>query len=405
MKVMWVSNAPWCGTGYGQQTALVTSRLAADEHDVAIAVNYGLQGASTRWQGIPVMPMGFDKYSNDIIPSHAEDHLGGEPGDGWLITLFDVWAFRNPRMARFNLACWTPVDHQPTPPAVVKALADMRAVPIAMSRFGEEQLRVAGLDPLFAPHGIDTSVFAPGDRSEARDMLGLPDDAFVIGMNAANKGRAPVRKSFFEVFAAAAPLMRQHSDVILYLHTEQFGMGAGVNLVELAEAVGIPMDRLHFVDQYTIRTGLTPASMAKMYRAFDVLAAPSRGEGFGIPVIEAQACGVPVIVSNFTAQPELVGDGWIVQGEPEWDVDQMATFFKPYIESVFDAMRSAYEARTDQPNEKAVAHAAGYDADLVHDTYWRPIMADLQDRLPSTDPIPAPPLNRAARRRAARKAS
>lgn len=403
MKVLWASNAPWCGTGYGQQTALVTRRLAADGHDVAIAANYGLHGAKTHWQKMPVYPGGYDQYSNDIIPSHAHHHLGGEPGDGWLISLFDVWVFRNPRFQRFNMACWTPVDHRPAPPAVVGFLRESGAVPIAMSRFGVEQLSAAGLDPLYAPHGVETSIFKPGDRTAARAVFDLPPDAFVVGMNAANKGREILRKSFFEVFAATSALMRDHSDVILFIHAEQLGIGGGVNLEELAAAVGIPNDRIRFVDQYEYRLGLNPEAMADLYRSFDVLAAPSRGEGFGIPVIEAQACGIPVIVSNFSAQPELVGDGWFVQGEPEWDAAQMATFFKPYGESVLDALRTAYDERTDVPSAKAVEHAAAYDADLVHETYWRPIMADLQSRLPSIAPIAALPMNRKARR--ARRAS
>jgi hypothetical protein len=199
--------------------------------------------------------------------------------------------------------------------------------------------------------------------------------------------------------------MRERDDVVLFVHSEQLGLGGGINLSELGASVGIPEDRLLFVDQYAYRLGLAPDGMAKLYRAFDVLAAPSRGEGFGIPVIEAQACGVPVIVSNFSAQPELVGDGWLVDGEPEWDPGQVSTFFKPYGQSVLDAFRQAHDARTGEPSAKAIQHAAGYDADLVHDRYWRPIMAELAERLPSIAPIAARPMNRAQRRQAARSAS
>lgn len=387
MKIVWASNAPWTRTGYGTQTALVCARLAADGHDVAIASNYGLQGASTHWNGIEVLPGGFDMYSNDILPAHAQEHLGGEPGDGWLISLFDVWVFRNPRYQRQHMACWTPVDHRPTPPAVASFFHSFGAVPIAMSRFGEEQLRRCNLDPFYAPHGVETAVFRPGDAVAARARFDLPEDAFVVLMNAANKGREVLRKSWFEAFAAFGELARRHSDVVLFVHSEQFGIGGGgINLEDLAGSCGIPPAQIRWIDQYAYRLGLSDRSMADLYRASDVLLAPSRGEGFGIPVVEAQACGRPVIVSNFSAQPELVGDGWLVDGEPDWDVAQQSCFFRPYTASVLEQLEHAY-ARGRNDSDRAVRFAARYDADLVHDTYWRPIVANLAERLPDTSPI------------------
>lgn len=391
MKILWASNAPWCGTGYGQQTALVTARLHRDGHDVAIATNYGLQGAKTGWEGMDVLPGGYDQFSNDIIPAHAEQHLGGEPGDGWLITLFDVWVFKNPRFQHFNTASWVPVDHRPAPPAVVEFLEGSRTVPIAMSMFGVEQLQAAGLDPLYAPHGVETDVFTPLDQTAAREMFGMPADAFVVMMNSANKDRGD-RKSFFESFAATAQLMRLHDDVMLFVHAEAHGAGGGLDLGELAAAVGIPSDRLRFIDQYLYRMSLQPKVLAHMYSASDVLLAPSKGEGFGIPVIEAQACGIPVIVSNFSAQPELLGSGWLVEGEPIWDPGHKATFFRPRIGSIIEGLQHAYEHGGGGPDLNARAHALGYDADVVHRQYWQPIMAELEQRSGTIAPLHAEPL-------------
>ena len=44
--------------------------------------------------------------------------------------------------------------------------AQTAAIPIAMSRFGQE--RLAGVDALYVPHGVDTTVFAPRAQAEAR---------------------------------------------------------------------------------------------------------------------------------------------------------------------------------------------------------------------------------------------
>ena len=51
----------------------------------------------------------------------------------------------------------------------------------------------------------------------------------------------------------------------------------------------------------------------------DVFLLPSKGEGFGIPLIEAQACGIPVIITKCTGHEELMGGGWFVENlVPEW---------------------------------------------------------------------------------------
>ena len=387
MRVLWCSNAPWCPTGYGNQTALVTKRLEADGHNVAIAANYGLQGGSWKWRGLKVYPMLRDPYGQDALVNHAQHHEAD-----WSILLYDVWAFSADGFAgwaqRNNLAAWTPVDHFPAPPAVAGWFHKTGAVPIAMSKYGAEQLAKRGLRPLYAPHGVDTSVFnLEPDPVAGRELFGIPQDAYVVLMNAANKG-VQMRKGFWQALTAFGQLARERSDAFLYMHTSEQGLGGGVDLGEMAAAAGIPQHQIKFIDQYVYDAGALPdEALAQLYRASDCLLAPSKGEGFGIPVIEAQACGRPVIVSNFSAQPELVGDGWLVRGEPEWDPAQGSSFFLPYIESVYDSLSQAYDRGRGDSLQAAEFIAKGYDADLVHELHWRPIMVELAERTPSLEPI------------------
>jgi hypothetical protein len=74
------------------------------------------------------------------------------------------------------------------------------------------------LDPLYCPHGIDTDTYQPHDRNTVREQVGLEEDAFLVGMVAANKGR-PSRKSFSQAFQAFRKFAESHDNAYLYLHT------------------------------------------------------------------------------------------------------------------------------------------------------------------------------------------
>ena len=60
-------------------------------------------------------------------------------------------------------------------------------------------------------------------------------------------------------------------------------------------------------------TGFTAArTLSTLYSGADVFAFPSLAEGYGLPILEAMACGTPVVASNASAVPEAVGEAGIV---------------------------------------------------------------------------------------------
>ena len=318
MKILWHSNAPWASTGYGNQTKIFAPRIKELGHEVAVSCFWGLRGARLIWSDLPCYPGGADVWGNDIISAHAADWFGGSARDGLTLTLMDVWVLNPAVMSRLNWAAWVPIDHDPVPPGVLRSLQQGGCIPIAMSRFGERALRAAGLDPLYVPHGVDCIALHPKDKASAKAAMGFPADAFVVGMVAANKGN-PSRKSFTEAILAFKRFRARHPEAALYLHTEQTGLNNGVNLVEFLQCQQLPREAVYFCDQYRYAAGIIPeAHLCTAYSAMDVLLNPSSGEGFGIPIVEAQACGTPVIVTDFTAMSELCGAGWKVQGQRIW---------------------------------------------------------------------------------------
>jgi glycosyltransferase involved in cell wall biosynthesis len=274
-----------------------------------------------------------------------------------------------------------------------------------MSRSGEKALLDSGLhrDRVFyAPHSFNPSVFYPG-ASTMRAKMSIPEDAHLTMINAANKGNTPIRKCFPEMLLAWATFANRHPDAYLYLHTEVLGMAGGVRIERLLERFKAPLDRVRLVPQYELRMGIGAAVMGDLYRAADVLLSTSRGEGFGLGVLEAQATGIPAIATNWTAQPELVGSGWTVEGELEWDEFQGSFWKVPHTEEILNALESSYALKGDpaaaaDERAKALAHAAPYATDRVFSDHWVPILSKMETLVREPSKIISLPANRAARR-------
>lgn len=80
----------------------------------------------------------------------------------------------------------------------------------------------------------------------------------------------------------------------------------------LSEDVFETVRRLAIHDGVVFLGEVRPADLRPLYCAADALVLPSVYEGFGLPALEAMACGTPVVVSNAGALPEIVGDAAVV---------------------------------------------------------------------------------------------
>ena len=134
---------------------------------------------------------------------------------------------------------------------------------------------------MYVPHGVETSIFKPGDKTEVRQRLGLPTDKFIVGTVAMNKGN-PSRKNFTEMMEAFAAFHAVHKDTIYLCHAER-GEGSQdmVNLPELAAFFGLqPNVDVIFPDPYFQMLGFPPEHMASVYQALDFHMLVGAGEGF-----------------------------------------------------------------------------------------------------------------------------
>jgi glycosyltransferase involved in cell wall biosynthesis len=377
VRILWLGNPPGVGSGYGEQARLFIPRLQALGHELAVACNYGVQGMCLEAGPVTYYPSDSD-WGNRSLGTYAE-HFDAE----LVIALCDAWVLRPDEWPDgLRVACWAPVDHYPLPPQVLKALSHEKIRPVAMSRFGERMMQDAGLEPVYVPHGVDTALFhpRPQDRDATRDELGIPREAFLVGVVAANTGNPALpRKAFPQALLGFARFAAEHPDAWLYAHSQSTaGKAGGINLESLTVAAGCPTDRVRYSPSAIWHLGWPAALVSNLYQAFDVLLNPSMGEGFGVPIIEAQACGVPVIASDHSAMSELTKVGWLVGGDPWWDAMQDAWFTTPSVGSIHTALEAAYERRGDQElRDAAAGFAASYDADVVAEGFWRPAIDTL----------------------------
>lgn len=374
MRILWSSNAVWAHSGYGIQAKYLLPRFQQMGHKVAQFAWYGLQGAAIHVGDMPIYPIGNDRWGSDIIGAHVA-HFRADV----VVSLMDIWVLPPDYRERCGVpwVCWFPVDHEPAPSLVVER-AKTADYPVVYARFGERMMANEGLACHYIPHGVDCGVYAPGSKAESRRKIGLPEDGFLCAMVAANKG-TPSRKAIAEQIMAFAAFAKERPDLNphLYLHMDVSTAQNGIDVRALVRSLGIS-ERVRNVDQYLNTVGLPEEYLAHVYNAADVLLAAAMSEGFGIPIIEAQACGCPVITTNATSMPELTFNGIATEpAQPYW-TPMGAWIAMPSVANITEALRQVSEwgeaERADRAQFGLEQVRQNYSWDVCVERYWRPFL-------------------------------
>jgi len=190
-------------------------------------------------------------------------------------------------------------------------------------------------------HGVDLSRFQP---LSPRPRFQGYEDMFFFGFVARNN----IRKGFPHIMRAFARLPAEiKGRSMLYLHTTKSeenvflgGTARGWDLPLLAVKYNLQGKILLPDDRASKWWGVGEEELGRIYNAIDVYVHASTGEGFGLPLLEAMACGLPVIASNNTAVPEVVGDAGILTPcyEEEDETLDGFTLSTPKIGPITEAM-------------------------------------------------------------------
>jgi glycosyltransferase involved in cell wall biosynthesis len=148
------------------------------------------------------------------------------------------------------------------------------------------------------PNAVDSELFRPMNRQDCRRQLGL--DGFLVGY----VGRFVEEKGLADLIEAVRQSPKQ-------VHAVFVGDGPMRSFLQRRAEEASLRDRVHVLPARPLE------QLPCLMNALDVLVLPSRTthrwkEQFGRVIIEAHACGVPVIGSSSGAIPEVVGDGGII---------------------------------------------------------------------------------------------
>lgn len=297
------SNAIFSKTGYGVQAKGLAEQLVKRGYEVANFAWYGLSGGVIKLGDVTIYPRLRHNFGGDahIIAKHFEADV--------LITIEDVWVLP-PNFGELQPCpwiAWTPIDGEPLAPANEMRLNGCPYV-VTETDWALDLCYDAGLaQSIHIPHGINEKFVPADNRAALRQELGISEDTFVVLMVAANKG-FPSRKSYPEAIAAFKQFSDQNPNALLYLHTE-LNAPNGLDLEDVLRVAGLDKSKVKSTDQNAYAMGMDDDFVVTLYQVADVLLNPAKGEGFGLPIVEAQACGCPVITTNFSSMPELTEFG------------------------------------------------------------------------------------------------
>lgn len=309
-NILWLSDSPLTVTGYATISWNICNKLAEAGHNVyfighnylgqpipkgltlqdGTKFNFTILGGSPRPYASDLLQPYIKKYKIDVFGILLDTFMCYP----WLLGM---------DFAPAKTIFYYPSDGGGGMPLGCENILKKVNCPISMSKFAKKQVKeYYNLDTNYIPHAIDIKNYyplSPEEKLKCKMKWGM-QDKFVVGVVARNQGRKMLDRTI-KTFALFA---KDHPDAILFMHTD-------------IQDVASPFDMAQLIMRYKLQNrvvftgmkffdGFDYKQMNEVYNAMDCFLLTTSGEGFGVPIIEAMACGIPVLATDYTTTQELL---------------------------------------------------------------------------------------------------
>ena len=348
-RVLFVSEASYLNTGYATYSREVLKRLhSSNKYQVAEFSIYGgiedKRRSSIPWKNYPNMPDPQNEEQNKVYGSDSMNQFGKwrfervciDFKPDVVLTIRDWWmdAFiQHSPLRKYFKWIWMPtVDASPQNEEWIDSFSDADivltysdwAVDVLKSQSDQINVKCA------APPSASEDFFQIPNKSAHKERMGIDPSWKIIGTVMRNQRR----KLFPELFEAFGKYLKKtgKTDVYLYCHTSYPDNGwdlpkylfeneisSRVLFTYVCEACGAPSpskfsDTAKPCDKCgqfaakmsNVSSGVDTKTLGAIYNLFDIYIQPANSEGFGLPIVEAAACGVPVLATDYSAMESEV---------------------------------------------------------------------------------------------------
>lgn len=350
------SEASFINSGFGVYTKELLTRLhATNKYEIAEFASYGFvndpRDSSIHWK----------YYANavkDGDPRHKEYSSRADNQFGrWrfekvlldfkpdvVVDIRDYWMSSYQRISPlrnyFHWVLMPTVDSSPQQEEWIDTFLDANAI-FTYSDWGANVLKHQSSGKInyidTASPGVDCNIFKPKNRDQIKKDLNVPDNAIIIGSVMRNQKRKLIPELFAAFRLVLDKLEHDHDtetakNLYLYLHTSYPDMGW--DIPELLKQNGLSNKVLFTYNckscgaiscskfsgpQKTcskclnasssfpsVTNGVSTENLSNIYNIFDLYVQYSICEGFGMPQVEAGACGVPIATVNYSAMCDVI---------------------------------------------------------------------------------------------------